>query len=263
MPGLSQFFDGKVKRGIILYLISQILILLAVLILVQPIQPFNIILPVIIIVSVYLFVIVDSVTCAKYPDTSLKTHLILVGIILFIINTSFIQPTIGRTIGENIVEPFQIPSVSMNPSLLIGDFIFASKLPHNREPKRGDIVVFYSPTDPSRRFIRRVVGLSGDVIEVKDNNLYVNSIKQKEDFLIEPSVEGSDITNEAPKSFGPAVAPEGSIFVLSDNRKYGSDSRSWGFLDKNQIIGKASIIYWSWDKDDRRIRWDRIGKSIM
>lgn len=263
MPGLAQICYGKIKRGIIFYLLLQIMLLASIFIVMQPLQPLNIIIPIIIFLSIYTFAIVDSIVIRKNPENRLKMDTIgitlLVG--LFFAVSTFIEPVINKTIRENIVEAFHIPAVAMYPSLLPGDFILVNKLPNNREPKRGDIVVFHSPSDAHRTLIKRVVGLSGENIEVKDNNLYINNAKQLEDYTAASLPVGSP-EKEAPRNFGPATAHAGSFFVLSDNRNYDQDGRSWGFLDKDEIIGKAATIYWSRDKETHRIRWDRIGKAI-
>jgi signal peptidase I len=264
MPGLSQISSGKIKRGIIIYLLSQALFLLAVYICILPFPSFNIILPLVIIAVVYVVVTRDAIILAKDPDNDLKmqpllSSALLVGIL--IVNTSFLKPMIKKIINEHLVEAFHIPSAAMSPSLLPGDYILASKLPNSAEPKRGDIVVFHSPTDPSRRLIKRVVGLGGELIEVKEDKLYSNNSEQEEKY-VGSVLQDDPSLNAPPNKFGPATAPAGSVFVLNDNRKFGSDSRSWGFIEENQIIGRAATIYWSWDKETRSIRWDRIGKAI-
>ncbi len=263
MPGLAQMCYGKIKRGIIFYLLLQILLFASVFIVLQPLQPLNIIIPIIIFLSMYMFVIVDSFVIRNNPKNRFKMDpmgiALLVG--LFIAVSTFIEPVIKKAIRENITEAFHIPAAAMYPSLLPGDFILVNKLPNDREPKRGDIVVFHSPSDAHRTLIKRVVGLSGESIEVKDNALYINNTKQSEDYAAATLPADSPET-VAPKNFGPATAREGFFFVLSDNRNYGQDGRSWGFLDKDEITGKATTIYWSWDKETHSIRWDRIGKSI-
>lgn len=263
MPGLSQISSGKIKRGFVLYLLSQALFLLAVYICLLPFQPFNIILPLVIIVVVYVIVTRDAIILAKNPINSLKMQPLLSGALLvgiLIVNTSLLKPMIKKTINEHLVEAFHIPSASMSPSLLPGDYILASKLPNNTDPKRGDIVVFHSPSDPTRRLVKRVAGLGGELIEVKENKLYINNTEQKENYVGD-ALQDEPSSPTPPNKFGPATAPAGSIFVLNDNRKFGSDSRSWGFLEENQIIGRAATIYWSWDKETRSVRWDRIGKT--
>jgi signal peptidase I len=264
MPGLTQMVYGKITRGIVLYMLFHVALLVSVFIALAPLQPFNIILPIIIFASAYLFIIIDGLLCAKKPGRQFNLQPILsVALVigLIILDSSFIETTIKKLVKENIAEAFHIPAGAMYPSLLPGDFILVNKLPNNREPKRGDIVVFHSPSDVHRTLIKRVVGLTGENIEVKDNNLYISNAKQLENYAT-TSLPVDAPEKEAPKNFGPATAREGSFFVLSDNRNYGQDGRSWGFLDKDEIIGKATTIYWSWDRENHSIRWDRIGKTI-
>ncbi len=182
-----------------------------------------------------------------------------------------------------VIQAFKIPSGSMLPTLLIGDhllvnkFIYGIRVPFNgkvlvpiKEPKSGDIIVFKFPKDRSIDYIKRVVGVPGDTIQVKNKKLYRNS-KQVDDphahftstIVLPAGVSPKD-------NFGPITVPEGKYFVMGDNRDNSSDSRFWGFVDKRDVLGKAIIIYWSWDIDkplistDRfaSIRWDRLADII-
>lgn len=174
-----------------------------------------------------------------------------------------------------VVQAFKIPSGSMKPTLLIGDhilvnkFIYGIKIPFRdkpvipiAKPKRGDIVVFKFPEDPSKDFIKRVIGVEGDVIEIRDKQLYVNKQRMESShgvFLDSIIIPG----NVQPRdNFGPVTVPAGSIFVMGDNRDHSYDSRFWGFVGLNALKGKAFIIYWSWDKDDFGVRWSRIGDLL-
>ena len=180
-----------------------------------------------------------------------------------------------------IVQAFKIPSGSMKPTLLIGDhllvnkFIYGIKIPFAdrfivefSRPKRGDIVVFKWPMDESKDFIKRVVGIGGDEVEIKENILYVNDERIKIEYVgeyidtetslahryIETFGDGQhdvlDLNGKAGNmrynNFGPIIVPEGNIFVMGDNRDNSEDSRRWGYVTLNKIKGKALIIYWSW-----------------
>ncbi len=182
-----------------------------------------------------------------------------------------------------VIQAFKIPSGSMLPTLMIGDhllvnkFIYGLRVPFSgktlvpiKDPKSGDIIVFRFPKDRSIDYIKRVVGVPGDRIQVKDKKLYRND-KRVDD----PHAHFSS-TNVLPASvspkdnFGPITVPEGKYFVMGDNRDNSSDSRFWGFVEDSDILGKAMIIYWSWDIDkpllsvDRftSIRWDRLADII-
>jgi signal peptidase I len=174
-----------------------------------------------------------------------------------------------------IVQAFKIPSGSMKPTLQIGDhilvnkFIYGIKIPLFRntlipvsDPKREDIVVFIYPQDRSKDFIKRVIGVAGDTIEMKDKKLFVNGKPYQdpygvylEDLIIPGSIQPRD-------NFGPITVPEKSIFVMGDNRDHSLDSRFWGFVDLKDVMGKAFIIYLSWDGDNTTIRWNRLGQLL-
>ncbi len=183
-----------------------------------------------------------------------------------------------------LFQAFKIPSGSMLDTLLIGDhllvnkFIYGTKIPFAdqrylsiREPERGDVIVFEFPEDANksyfkrRDFIKRVVGLPGDLIEVKAKQVYVNG----QPFSVPQEVHKDPDTIPAvasPRDFvGPVKVPENNYFVMGDNRDFSYDSRFWGFVDKSKIKGLAFIKYWSWDaKADllHKIRFSRIGRLI-
>lgn len=135
-----------------------------------------------------------------------------------------------------IFQPFYIPSGSMEPTLLTGDRIIVSKLSYYfHEPERGDVIVFKYPLDPKRAFVKRVAALGGETVAVRDGRLYIDGVPVAEEYL-SPGVPGRD--------FGPLTVPEGSLFMLGDNRANSDDSRVWGNLDEDLVIGKAVAIYW-------------------
>jgi len=181
------------------------------------------------------------------------------------------------------VQAFKIPSGSMKQTLQIGDhilvnkFIYGVKVPFSRKtiipvkkPKHGDIIVFKFPKDPEKDFIKRVVGLAGDKVEIRNKQVFVNNVKadssfaQFTDSFIIPGCPPG-IRQDAPcrkDNFGPIKVPQNKLFVMGDNRDQSFDSRFWGFVDSKAVNGKAFIIYWSWDKDNFGIRWKRVGKML-
>jgi signal peptidase I len=139
-----------------------------------------------------------------------------------------------------IIEPFYIPSGSMEPTLMINDRIIVSKVSYYLgDPEFGDIVVFKYPKDTSRNFVKRLIGEPGDTVELKDSKLYINGKVVPESFL--PA--GLRYEN-----FGPIEVPNGQYFMLGDNRNNSEDSRYWGFLPEDLIVGKAVFIYWPVDR---------------
>lgn len=170
-----------------------------------------------------------------------------------------------------VVQAFKIPSGSMLETLQVGDhllvnkFIYGVKMPFTGkilydvdDPKHGDIVVFEFPEDPDKDFIKRIIGLPGDVIEIKDKEVYRNGVK-----LDEPYAQHSDPNTVIPRrdNFGPITVPENKYFCMGDNREESYDSRFWGFVDREKIKGKAWIIYWSWDGFPS-VRFNRVGMTV-
>jgi signal peptidase I len=178
-----------------------------------------------------------------------------------------------------IVQAFTIPSGSMMDTLLVGDYILVNKflygpeLPFTewrtfalRHPRRGDIVVFKYPQDEKRDFIKRIVGLPGEEVQVRGQRVFING-----QALTEPYVKRADTPAPAGTSPGycgyayacePTLVPPASYFVMGDNRDNSQDSRYWGFVTEDKIKGKAFLIYWSWDSEKHWLRWWRLGRYI-
>lgn len=202
-----------------------------------------------------------------------------------------------------LVEPFRIPSGSMMPTLLIGDFILVNKFSYGirlpivntkifevGEPQRGDVMVFRYPEDPSTPFIKRVIGLPGDTIEYHNINkmIYVNGelVKQEPIGIYQGVGKGSNMTGRKKQlEFLPGVeheilldnniippnkiiqqwvVPPHQYFVLGDNRDNSRDSRFWGFVPEENLVGKAFLIWMNWDLSNNGIiSWDRLGTHIQ
>jgi signal peptidase I len=196
-----------------------------------------------------------------------------------------------------VVEPFRIPSGSMMPTLLIGDFILVNKfayglrLPvaHTKffeigEPERGDVMVFRFPRDPSIDYIKRVIGLPGDVIGYRDKVIYVNGAPIGQQRLGRYTGVGSGevmtgaslrledlqgvqheilVREAAPNLSGEFRVPEGHFFMVGDNRDNSNDSRFWGVVPEQNIVGKAFMVWMNWDSKNGGVSWDRIGRSIQ
>jgi len=174
-----------------------------------------------------------------------------------------------------IVQAFKIPSGSMKDTLLIGDhilvnkFIYGVKIPFiqktiipYKNPQHDDVVVFKFPLDPDKDFIKRVVGVAGDVVECRDKKVYVNGKLQTGDFIAHKDPNIIPVNLSKRDNFGPLTVPPDSIFVMGDNRDNSHDGRFWGFVKLKAVKGKAFIIYWSWNKEDFDVRWGRIGDLL-
>lgn len=195
-----------------------------------------------------------------------------------------------------LAEPFRIPSASMMPTLLIGDFLLVNKFTYGirlpvinqkiidiGEPKRGDIVVFRFPKDPTVDYIKRVIGLPGDKVSYYNKKLMINDmpaeqlslgiyqgVGQGSDMtgseLLEENLAGVEhkilIRKESPTVEGSYVIPPGNYFVMGDNRDNSNDSRYWGTVPEENLVGKAFFIWMSWDWEHKGIGFDRIGTVL-
>ena len=162
-----------------------------------------------------------------------------------------------------VVQAFKIPTGFMKPTLLAGDHIFVDKLPKSIDKiERGDIIVFSFPPNPSTDYLKRVVGLPGDLIQIKDKKVYVNKDLLKEDYVIHTEKKTIPEGVMPRDNSGPIRVPDVSLFVLGDNRDASFDSRFWGVVDLRTVKGKVTRIYWSWDKENYQVRWDRIGQKV-
>jgi signal peptidase I len=174
-----------------------------------------------------------------------------------------------------VVQAFKIPSRSMVPTLLVGDhilvnkFIYGVKVPFLRKtiipitnPQRGDIVVFIYPNDRSKDYIKRVIGVSGDKIEIKNKIIFINGKQYSDAYGIYSDNVIYPGSMQPRDNFGPVTVPPESLFVMGDNRDESADSRFWGFVDLKDVEGKAFIIYWSWNREETNLRWQRLGSIL-
>jgi signal peptidase I len=200
-----------------------------------------------------------------------------------------------------VVQAFKIPTGSMENNLLIGDHLLVNKFVYGptmgsvdrtilpvREIRRGEIIVFKFPDEPERDFIKRVIGLPGDTVELRNRNVFINGQPLTEPYVhfITAAGEGSEKTSmDVRERYGPVTVPADQYFVMGDNRDNSQDSRYWGFLPRSYVKGKALMIYWSYEagRDEAtgegmgatigrlfsvvthfftRTRWERLGKQI-
>ena len=196
-----------------------------------------------------------------------------------------------------LYEPFRIPSGSLEPTLQMGDFILVNKydygfklpvlhtaLTKGSKPERGDIIVFRWPPNPSYDFIKRVIGVPGDKVSYINKELYINGNKIPQMFLknVKTNEEGNDAWQviekeedllgvrhlmyidkaKSGRDYKDIVVPAGMYFVMGDNRDDSADSRYWGFVSEKDIVGKAIMVWMSWDGNHNSIRWDRLGMAI-
>ncbi|MDH3889660.1 MAG: signal peptidase I [candidate division Zixibacteria bacterium] len=163
----------------------------------------------------------------------------------------------------SVLAAYKIPSSSMEDTLLVGDFlvcnqfIYGARLPFVeyrfpafREPEPGDIVVFLFPEDSTTRYIKRCIAVGGDTVEVRNKQLYVNGRRfpdPDDSKFVDTLRTGQRRIQPSRDNYGPRVVPDNSFFMMGDNRDKSSDSRYWGPVSKDLVVGKAMMIHWSWD----------------
>ena len=175
-----------------------------------------------------------------------------------------------------VVQAFKIPSGSMKPTLQVGDHILVNKFAYGVDipffevalipgdhPERGDVVVFKYPEDPRKDFIKRVVGVGGDVVSIRNKQVYVDQAPVSEKYIMHTDPRMAAVRD----NMAPVRVPPGKLFVMGDNRDNSHDSRFWGFVDEDEVLGSAFLIYWSWDGRGEglldHVRWGRIGDFIQ
>jgi len=174
-----------------------------------------------------------------------------------------------------VFQAFKIPTGSMEPTLLVGDHLIVNKmifapsatgvervLLPTRNVRRGDIVVFKYPEEPERDFIKRVIGMPGDRLELRSKVLYINDEPLAESwahYAAPPSQEAFGASLDLREAYGPVTVPQGQYFMMGDNRDNSEDSRYWGFLPESYVKGRALFIYFSFDNG---LRWERLLNAV-
>jgi len=178
-----------------------------------------------------------------------------------------------------VVQAFKIPSGSMEDNLLVGDHLLVNKFIFGGAPTgaerivlpirdihRGDVIVFKYPENPDRDFIKRVIGLPGETIELKNKKVHVNGQALDEPyvhFLTPPSADYQEVTSyDLRERFGPVTVPQDAYFVMGDNRDNSQDSRYWGFLPRSYVKGRALVIYWSYESGREDYLDEGLGASL-
>ncbi len=260
-PGLGQVYSGKLKRGIVFFLVFEISLILLFLFseLRSKFNGFILFSTfAFAFLGFFIYVLSDAfrgvnrlrVTVRK-PYHRWYLYIIIPTAVIsmneFILDP--ILPDISR------FKPYKFPSISMQPALLVGDRLVADRKIYKEErPKRGDVIIFEYPKDPSKDFLKRVIGLEGEKVEITDNKVYINDKLIDDPWGYYESSEEKTYLKDL-ENFGPVVVPKGSLFVLGDNRHNSMDSRMFGSVDLTKVKGKALYIYWAKNKS-------RIGMEI-
>lgn len=243
-PGLGQVYNGQLLKGITVFGIGFALVFF-----ISVTGMFYIFKPmvtaVIVMLCFFLYILGDAFFGARrIGEIELKPYnKWYIYLIIILISSFLIQPFQTRMLKA---KSYKIPSDAMAPTLISGDHITVNlKAYQYKKPQRSDVIVFIYPEDESKDFIKRVVGVEGDIIEIREKQLYVNGILESKPYAVHK--DNAIIPAHVSKRdyYGPQQVPKDMFFVLGDNRDRSADSRFWGFVGNEHIRGKAVYIYWS------------------
>lgn len=276
LPGLGHVYAGNLAKGIALpILLPPLSFLFAFILLVTSGAKYALILGIILFPCLYLFIIIDAYKTARNQDEEYvlkRFNKWYVYLVIFVVFGLILQTASSVFVRNNYVQAFKIPSGAMLPTLMIGDHILVDKtIDPISDLKINEIIVFQFPKDTNISYVKRVVGLPGDTIELKNKKLFRNGAKADDPHVHYTSTVILPGSVSPKDNFGPVVVLEGDFFVLGDNRDNSSDSRFWGFVPLDLIEGRVLNVYWSWDIDKpllsierfASIRWNRIGHAFQ
>lgn len=195
-------------------------------------------------------------------------RLVMVGMLLAVV---ILLPLSIRTF---VLQPCKTSAVAMEKTLRPGDYFLVNKFIYGRTipftdirllpvrmPRRGDVVVFAFPGDTSKLFVSRIIGVPGDKVEVLDKKVQLNGAVYEHSYELHLEKDMIPANQNPRDNFGPITVPENAYFVMGDNRDRAYDSRFWGVVKSRHILGQVFMTYWSWDKETRRVRRERIGAT--
>jgi signal peptidase I len=253
VPGLGQAYAGYPWRAFIWFVGAVGLGTLTVhALLTNQRPPLNLALPMTALLAYYLVEIVDAGRLTHRQRSTPSSYpwwlwIVLVALFLFVV-----QPAVTAVFRRS-GQGFVFESHSMAPTLLDHDYVMANKTVKRRE--RGEVIVFEPPAASTRpSSIARVIGLPGDRVAVHDGRAIVNNVPLVEPYIAVPRARGY--------RFGPVSVPQGTLFVLGDNRGDARDSRYWGFLPIQDVVGRVNLVYFSQEPLTGAIRWERIGQPV-
>ena len=147
--------------------------------------------------------------------------------------------------------------------MLVDDYLIVDRRSSASSPQKGDVIVFEHPKDPTKNFMKRVVAIGGKTVEIRNKQLFINGNFVNERYVVHEDVITYPASEQPRDNFGPLVIPADSYFAMGDNRDASMYSRFWGVVAKTKVKGIVRSIYWSWDKENNMVRWDRIGSKVL
>lgn len=265
-PGLGNLYSGRPLHALTVQVAVQGIVLLLALALLWLPWPVNFLIPVAAAIVATIFVFFDGVRSARTPQPGLplarhnRWHVYILVVAVLAVVVAPGQVLVGSPTRAYVIQAFAADTRSMEPTVLLGDRVVVDKTAYAlSEPKRGDIV-FYRATDhPETIFMKRIVGMPGETIEIRNREVFINGKKIDEPYaqFLRPSTDGTFNGD----SVASTVIPAGAYFLLGNNRDNSMDSRFMGPVQQQQLLGRAKTIYFSSDPASHKPRWNRIGKT--
>lgn len=273
VPGLGQIYNGQVTKGLLFYCLyslwGSIVFISALKTMKRAFSGFHVFLlffSLLISFAAFIFIITDAIISAKKQKKiyQLKKynqwHIYLLAIFISL----SVSLSLKITIRSIILKPYRIPTASMSPTLLPGDYIMSNKLffcKHN--PECGDMAVFTNPANEKMEWIKRIIGLPDDTLEIRNKIVFINSSPLDEPYTAFINSKNLPEDEDKMDNFGPVVIPENQYFMLGDNRDNSLDSRHFGPVERYRLTGKPTLIYLSLQKQFPFLRLNRIGKRLL
>jgi signal peptidase I len=274
-PGLGQIYNGQLEKGIIFYFVGFLLLLTYSIV---GLYFYGLIIYLLIGIGWLIFIYADSLfTAIKIKQIELNDYNKWYVYIIFLLVFNII--TLGSKEFLVKIKAYSIHSGAMQRTLLLGDYILANNAAYGVRnpftnkvwipigtPQRGDVVVFIFPQDSSKDYIKRVVGLPGDRLQIINKKVFINGqlYPTPQAVYDDPAIIPAPQRPNDPgrDNLGPVVVPANSYFVMGDNRDQSYDSRFWGFVPFDLVRGKVLYIYFSRDQKNAMIRWERLGLPV-
>jgi signal peptidase I len=255
--GLGHVYCGQPLRGLAFFMISVAINLVVILGFISLPATLNLIIP----AAIELAAIFDAIRCAGLA--SLEYRLARYNrwyfYVVIWIGTSFFGALNAGFIKSNVAQAFGIPSESMEPTILNGDHVMVNMAVFSfRQPERGDLVIFRMPSEQETPLIKRIIGLPSETIEIRNESVFIDGKMLRETYK---RVDGLNVNDPSLNFFAPTKIPDRTYFVMGDNRENSLDSRDFGPVPKDRLLGLVRMIYFSIVPDSWTIRWNRFGRN--
>lgn len=264
-PGLGQLYNGEIRKALIFYSLPLLLVPAGIICIHTEFIRVFMATYLLLALTYYFYAVSDSIKTAKkyknqYEPKKFNKAYVYIGAYLLV---AIVSTSLSAVMKSNFVQAFKISSAAMEPTLLLGDHVLTDRSKSARKPNRGDLIAFEYPEDPTKDFIKRVVAVGGDTVEIRNKELLVNGKAVSEPYIVHNEADVVPAKENHRDNYGPTTIPEGEYFGMGDNRDRSYDSRFWGTIPQNKIKGSVKSIYWSWDKEKFAVRWNRVGVKVQ